>query len=243
MSSNEESRSCFYGKIIHRSGMLYVYVLFLCVAISPSVHAGFDPEVLSQSTVRILIKTKQGVVGAASGFIWKNNNQIVTSLHVLSSDPKSKIIVEFGRKKRLAKIKAVLPKADLVLLEVRKPIDGWLPLTEFEAKKPPYKADVSALGFNQGSIGMSTRELRKGFVKPEILKVLLPPAALSKLLASKVLDVTLPIYYLDGSLLPGYSGSPIVNDDGVLIGIGDGGLENGASSVSWVIPATNLDAL
>ncbi len=220
------------------------YTLFFGTLFKSSdVSAVFDPAVLSQSTVRILIKTKQGVVGAATGFLWKNNKQIVTSLHVLSSDPKSKIIVEFGNKKRKAKIKSILPGADLVLLEIKKPVAGWIPLTEFEGIKPVYKAQVSALGFNQGSIGMSTRELRKGYVKPEVLQVLLPPAALKKINKSKILDVKLPIYYLDGSLLPGYSGSPIVNEQGVLIGIGDGGLENGAASVSWVIPAYNLDAL
>jgi len=207
------------------------------------VSAEFSPEILSQSTVRILIKTKRGVVGAATGFLWQSNTQIVTSLHVLSPDPSSKIIVEFGKKKRRAKVKAVLPGADLVLLEISKPIDGWVPLVNFEGVKPAYKDEVSALGFNQGSIGMSTRELRKGYVQPEMLQVLLPPAALKKISKSKILDVKLPIYYLDGSLLPGYSGSPIVNELGKLIGIGDGGLENGASSVSWVIPASNLVAL
>ncbi|NQY35241.1 MAG: trypsin-like peptidase domain-containing protein [Alteromonadaceae bacterium] len=219
-------------------------VLSIIIVLSSArVYAEFDPAVLSQSTVRILIKNKQGVTSAATGFLWQTNTQVVTSLHVLSNDPNSKIIVEFGRKKRLATVKAVLPYADLVLLEIKNPVAEWKPLLEFNAIKPKYKAEVSALGFNQGSIGMSTRELRKGFVTPEMLQVLLPPDSLKNILRHSKLNVTLPIYYLDGSLLPGYSGSPIVNSQGQLIGIGDGGLENGASSVSWVIPASNLDAL
>jgi hypothetical protein len=227
-----------------KCSLILFFILIMCLFILiPSVNANFSPELLSKSTVRILIKTKQGVVGAATGFLWENNTQVVTSLHVLSPDPNSKIIVEFGKKKRKAKVKAILPGADLVLLEINKPIAGWIPLTNFEGEKPAYKDEVSALGFNQGSIGMSTRELRKGFVQPEMLQVLLPPAALKKIRKSNILDVTLPIYYLDGSLLPGYSGSPIVNDLGTLIGIGDGGLENGAASVSWVIPASNLKLL
>ncbi|SFC88392.1 S1 family peptidase [Pseudoalteromonas denitrificans] len=210
---------------------------------SVRVNAEFDPEVLSQSTVRILIKGKQGITGAATGFLWQTNTQIVTSLHVLSNDPNSKIIVEFGRLKRKAIVKAVLPSADLVLLEVKKPIAGWQPLLTFKEVKPKYKAEVSALGFNRGSIGMSTRELRKGFVTPEMLQVLLPPDAVKNIIRTSQLNIKLPIYYLDGSLLPGYSGSPIVNIQGELIGIGNGGLENGASSVSWVIPAANLNTL
>jgi hypothetical protein len=228
-------------KLIKLCGVMLAMVLTLFTSVS--VRAEFDPALLSQSTVRILIKTKQGVVGAASGFLWQSNDQIVTSLHVMSSDPKAKIIVEFGKIKRRATIKAVLPNADLVLLQIKKPVKGWLPLKKFNATKPKYKSDISALGFNRGSMGMSTRELRKGFVNPESLKVLLPPDALQKLTKSKVLDLNLPIYYLDGSLLPGYSGSPVVDAEGELIGIGDGGLESGAASVSWVIPAINLDAL
>ena len=99
------------------------------------------------------------------------------------------------------------------------------------------------MGFNKGALGMSTRELVKGFAKPEVLAKLLPQKSARILARSKMPRVDLPIYYLDGSLLPGYSGSPVVNEDGKLIGIGNGGLENGASSVSWVIPADNLQQL
>ncbi|PCJ15069.1 MAG: hypothetical protein COB04_13895 [Gammaproteobacteria bacterium] len=200
----------------------------------------FDPELLSQSTVRILIKQRSQIISAATGFVWQKPNQIVTSLHVMNDQPGTKIIIEFEKKKRLATVKSVLAGADLVLLEVKRPIEGWVPLHRYNAEKPKYKTDISALGFNKGATGMSTRELKKGYVKPETLEVLLPPHALHQLAQSNILDLKLPIYYLDGSLLPGYSGSPIVNDQGTLIGIGDGGLENGAGGVSWVIPAYQL---
>ena len=218
--------------------------LGLSLACSPSFATSqFDPELLSQSTVRVLIKQKNRIVSAATGFIWQQPDQIVTSLHVMNNQPGTKIIIEFNKRKRLATVKSVLPGADLVLLTVKRPIEGWTPLRLHNPQKPKYKAPISALGFNKGAIGMSTRELRKGYVKPETLEVLLPPKALSLLSQSNVLDIKLPIYYLDGSLLPGYSGSPIVNEQGVLIGIGDGGLENGAGGVSWVIPAYHLAEL
>ncbi|MFT5758706.1 MAG: hypothetical protein ACI9LM_003454 [Alteromonadaceae bacterium] len=221
-----------------------IKLLFTTLCLLPMMSkADFDPELLSQSTVRILIKNKQGVIGAASGFIWQQPDQIVTSLHVMANDKNAKIIIEFGKKRRLAKVKAVLPYADLVLLTVSKPIKEWLPLLSFDPIKPKYKARVSALGFNRGSLGMSTRELIKGYAKPEVLQQFLPESAVSALSKSKMPDIQLPIYYLDGSLLPGYSGAPIVNAEGKLIGIGNGGLENGAANVSWVIPAQHLVAL
>ena len=209
----------------------------------PSFANTFNPAVLAKSTVRILIKQKRTVVSAASGFVWQKDNQVVTSLHVMRGGPNVRIIVEFGKVKRLGKVVKVLPGADLVLLEVNKPVSDYVPLTSYKKQKTKYKDQVSALGFNQGALGMSTRELVKGFVDPEELRVLLPPDALASLSKSEVINTRLPIYYLDGSLLPGYSGSPVVDDKGQLIGIGDGGLENGAASVSWVIPAHNLDDL
>src|SRR5690606_30003903 len=48
---------------------------------------------------------------------------------------------------------------------------------------------------------------------------------------------------LDSPLLPGFSGAPIVDDYGDLVGIADGGLEEGASSISWGIKAEHLNSL
>jgi len=228
---------------------LLVKIILLCsLMLSLTVKAepaglDFDPDQLSQSTVKVLIKTGNRITSSATGFVWKNNRQIVTSLHVMSAAPNTKVIVEFERKRRLATIKKILPNADLVLLEVSNPIKSWLPLTAYNQQKPKYRAEVAALGFNRGSNGMSTRELRKGYINPETLKALLPPNAVRKLKQSKLIDLDLPVYYLDGSLLPGYSGAPVVDIQGKLIGIGNGGLENGAASVSWVIPAHQLDNL
>ncbi|MCY7296508.1 S1 family peptidase [Alteromonas sp. a30] len=220
----------------------FVYLFLMLVWVSHA-KASFNPEVLSLSTVRIVVKSGGQVTSVASGFVWKDDKSIVTSLHVLGADPNATVIVEFGKKRRKAKIKSILPEADLVLLEVSRPLKEWSALNTFEPEAPEYKASVTALGFNMGALGMSTRELMKGYAKPEILQQLLPGRAAKILAKTQMPSVTLPIYYLDGSLLPGYSGSPIVNAKGELIGVGNGGLESGASSVSWVIPADNLSAL
>lgn len=223
---------------------VFFFYLFMMLASASQANAeGFDPEKLSLSTVRIVIKSQGQVVSVASGFVWKDAKHIVTSLHVLGADPNATVIVEFGKKRRKAKIKSILPEADLVMLEVKRPLKDWSPLGEFNPDAPKYKSFVTALGFNKGALGMSTRELVKGYAKPEILEQLLPGRAAKILAKTQMPSVTLPIYYLDGSLLPGYSGSPIVNAQGDLIGIGNGGLESGASSVSWVIPAVNLTDL
>lgn len=222
------------------SVLALILILLVC---SASGVAQYDPAVLAKSTVRIIIKVNNQVKSVATGFVWQTNNQIVTSLHVMKPGPKVQIVVEFEGKKRIAEVSRVLTAADLVLLQVANPIPGWAPLNGYEQRKPEYKEEISALGFNRGATGLTSRELKKGYGEPEILKNILPPKDRKELEAVNIPDVSLPIYYLDGSLLPGFSGSPVVNRHGKLIGIGDGGLEKGASNVSWVIPAANLDKL
>ncbi len=216
-----------------------VLLTWLCVP----AWGAFDPSVLGKSTVRITIKEGDVVRSAASGFAWQDPTHIVTSLHVMHHGADAQVVVEFAGRSRRAQVIGVLPKADLVLLQIDRPIEGLVALTRYQGDKPPYQAPIHALGYNAGASGSMTRELHKGHADPEILKQLLPPKDRAELAAAKIPDIELDIYYLDGSLLPGFSGSPVVDAEGELIGIGNGGLENGASNVSWVIPARFLDEL
>jgi hypothetical protein len=53
-------------------------------------------------------------------------------------------------------------------------------------------------------------------------------------------DPNIDITDIEGHLLPGHSGAPILNSSGQVVAIADGGLENGAVGVSWGIPAATL---
>jgi hypothetical protein len=41
---------------------------------------------------------------------------------------------------------------------------------------------------------------------------------------------------MQGTLVPGYSGAPVVDNSNKVIGIANGGLDNGLSQVTWAIP-------
>lgn len=227
---------------IKQSVVLCFSVLVLSFGCTPAV-AEYHPGRLSRSVVKVLVKDQLGVSSVATGFLWQRADLVVTSLHLMNTKSNAKVIVEFGKIKRHGKVVSVLSGADLVLLKVNRVVSGWYPIYRYSPDKPPYKAPLYALGYHRGASGLSSRELRKGYVEPELLSNLLPPDAVEKLRQAAVINVDLPIYYLEGSLLPGFSGAPVVDDQGVLVGIGNGGIRKGAASVSWVIPARYLNQL
>ncbi|MCF8379089.1 MAG: serine protease [Bacteroidales bacterium] len=206
----------------------------------------FDPDASGKSLVRIMV-TGSGNANVCSGFVWKKDEWIVTSLHAMKKN--GKVQVQYLNKYwRDAKIIKTFPKADLVLLETNlnaKPLAASvLPIKSYSSAKVNFADKIYALGYHGGSEGYRTQSLEKGHAKPETIEYLVAKDESKQLVAHLGIPaIDLPILYLNGSLLPGYSGSPIYNTKGELIGIGDGGLESGQVNVSWAIPASYLDQL
>ncbi|MDZ7607156.1 MAG: serine protease [Cyclobacteriaceae bacterium] len=187
--------------------------------------------------------TSNGKANTCSGFLWKQGNWVVTSLHAMR--PGGNVLVQYPDNNwKNASIKKINIKADLVLLELtpgQTVPAGVLPLQGYSPKQLVFDEPIYAVGYNSGSEGSPTRSMKKGDLKPkETLEFLVPPADLAKVKQGGIPHYQLDIIYIDGSLLPGYSGSPVYDRSGNLVGIGDGGLEGGASNVSWVIPAKYL---
>lgn len=206
----------------------------------------FDPEQIKNSLVRVVVTVSDKESKVLTGFVWKNPNQVVTSLHGMSKTGSIKVLY-MNEAWRKVKIKKVFQKADLVLLEVLPgepavPI-GVAPINNFHVGPIKWRSEVFAFGYNSGAKGASSRILKKGSISPETLDYLIPNkdrAALAKI-GFPALDLN--ILYLEGSLLPGFSGAPVFDAQGRLIGVGDGGLEKGASNVSWIIPAKYITEL
>jgi len=205
--------------------------------------AQFDPKFAQKSLVKVMV-TANGKAGVCSGFVWKKGEWIVTSLHAMK--PGGEIQVQYlDQFWRSATIIKVNIEADLVLLQIS---GGGVPagvtaLQAYSSKTLNFGDEIVAIGYNSGSKGSSTRSMKKGFVNPETLHTLVPASDRKKIETSGLPSIDLEIIYLDGSLLPGYSGSPAYDKNGALIGIGNGGLEGGASNVSWIIPAKFLSDL
>ncbi len=230
---------------MNKKSFLIVLSLFWGV----SMFAQFNPSEIRKSIVRVEVyDIPNKNPNVCTGFVWKEKAWVVTSLHAMN--PKGKIrVLYLNNSYRDFKTKPihVLKKADLVIIEIQPDeIDvpaGVVALDSYSTNQTSLGSDLIAMGYNSGALGSSTRTMKRGNVDPETLKWLIPSKDLALLGQIGFPAVDLPIFYMEGSLLPGFSGSPVFNKSGQLVGIGDGGLEKGASNVSWVIPAKYLDEL
>ena len=219
-------------------------IIAMIISLPAASFSQFDPDQVSKSLVKVMV-TGDGEASVCTGFIWKKNDQVVTSLH--SMRPNGTVRVAYlGNYWRNARMIKAYKEADLALLHVEGDIPpGVVPLVQYADRKIPYGSEIHTMGYNSGAKGSSSRTLKKGYVNPETLEYLIPESDRRDIATAGFPDLSLEIIYLDGSLLPGYSGSPVMDQAGQLVGIGNGGLEGGASNVSWVIPArflANLEA-
>lgn len=222
-------------------------LIFVLSAIFYSEGQQVDPNQIKNSLVRVKVKTNGGKDKVMTGFVWKNPDQVVTSLHGMSKNGSIEVLY-MNQAWRKVKIKKVYQRADLVLLEVlpnqAQLPDGVIPIKNFNVAPIKMGTEVYAFGFNGGAKGASSRNLKKGSLSPaETLENLVPDKDLNALKIIGFPALNLDIFYLEGSLLPGFSGAPVFDAQGRLIGVGDGGLEKGASNVSWIIPAKYLTDL
>lgn len=190
---------------------------------------------------------------AASGFMYGNSDrQLVTNLHAVlprEGVPSTSIRVKCGNNYDIARVVRVLREADLVLLEtenVSLTDMGCLPLRELEIAAPQPKEKLDLFGFRPGN---SRTALHKETVKlsaksgSENLEGLVDDNMVDTVRGLRMPDPKLPLYHVGTGLYPGFSGGPVLNHSGKLVGVVDGGLDNGLKSHAWVIPAINIQKL
>ncbi len=223
------------NKIASLYGIIMVFFLVYgapCIA-QPS---GSTVHTLRRSTVKVESGNKVG-----TGFLWNKAHWVVTTLH--SIENKDNITITLVDQVKSARVLKVLKRFDLALLELESEVD--LPVLRTADAIPGVNSNLYVLGYNgKGNLSnIIDRSLRLGYNSNGKLKGLLSTSLRTELNTCKSPDPEIDILYFDGSLLPGFSGAPIVDSSGALVGIADGGLENGAQSISWGIAALNLSNL
>lgn len=178
---------------------------------------------------------------AATGFPYESSNQVITAMHVILGCTSIKI--GYRGKELDARIIHVLPKADLVMLEVTgAPSVKPLELTD---RVGDVKEKVDVYGFGMGVAKIENNELMiqapndpttklreatNDKVRDEIRKYGFP-------------DLDTLVLRVEGHLLPGHSGAPVIDYTGKVIAIGSGGLEQGTVGIGWAIRSSYVAEL
>lgn len=226
------------SKIIGIRIICAILVFFLFYS---NLNSQNDLPVVFEKVSKSIVKVKNRSTGnSASGFIWNNSNRIVTALHVVDRGTNIQVYYEGAGVSRSAKVEKVFKDADLVLLVVNNP--PALPPLKVVTRSPDINEEVFALGFpvNVSSINSISLKSRYG---GRTLRDIVPNKVLREIEENGYPSIDFEIGNFEGNLVPGVSGAPIVDKQGNLIAIADGGLENGAIGISWGIPAKNLASL
>jgi len=186
------------------------------------------------------------VTRIASGFRWGEPDQIVTDMHVVIGCRSPVSVLFFvadasGLRQTLreATITHVVPAHDLVLLTVKDAPPG--PVLSVAAPPPP-GAWLEAWGFPFGVEAPVNTRLQVMLASNlfPALSTMLDDSARAQLQRLHFPSLDTPVLHLSGPLEPGDSGGPVLNAAGQVVGIGSGGLQQGAASISWAIRADLL---
>lgn len=215
--------------------ILIVFTFLFCGDIESCRAQKFDQ--LKKSVYIIYVSGRPGTTGTAalSGFKINGIPGIVTSLHGVLGQKnfliRNNASVRYKSNIRISKISIAHDLAIVTSEEIDK-IGGGLdvrttPLTSNE--------QLAAIGFPSGIDWIKTDlKLEPSIEAP--LTTVCDDESRPLLAARQSPDVNERVLKIDGSLSPGYSGAPIVDINGKVIGVGLGGVRGGAPGISWAIP-------
>ncbi|WP_027132924.1 S1 family peptidase [Geminicoccus roseus] len=176
----------------------------------------------------------------ASGFLWQSPGQAVSALHAVAGCAALTAYSERAREIRPARVAKVLRAADLVLLKLDQPFD-LEPATP--SARPPGVGDaLKAVGYSYDAPTLTDRDLKIAAGTSQ-LRDMLPSRVADEIRAAGAPDLDLVILRLNGTLVPGFSGAPIVDAQNLVVGVGSGGIEGGAAAISWGIPIAQVAVL
>lgn len=202
------------------------------------------PAVLDKLSLTVVQVRGTGCRGGdrlGSGFVWPDRGRVVTALHVVEHCTGLTVYYQGPGALRAARIERTLAAADLAQLQVTEvPAAATVAIL---AEAPAKPADeLMALGFRLAAPKMASTKLSVPWGSTR-LEDLLPDSVRQSLSIAGVPSLSLTVLPLDGHLLPGHSGAPIFNASGQVVAMGDGGLERGAASISWGVPAAQIRQL
>ncbi|MBI1178964.1 MAG: hypothetical protein GC201_00295 [Alphaproteobacteria bacterium] len=229
--------------------------LLLLLAVMLAWPDGIAAQAANAPTAAMLVETGKKVARirasscaggqerAATAFVWPDPQHVVTARHVVAGCTRISMIFPDGKSYTATPARELHPR-DLVLLTLDRP-SGLAPL-EIGAEVPPVNAKVAAVGYALGAPTADSKMLDVTVANAppgSKLADMLDDRFRAKLLASGELDLQTLVLRLDGNLLPGLSGAPLVGPDGRVVGVGTGGLQDGLGGIVWAVRASYVAEL
>lgn len=178
-----------------------------------------------------------------TAFVWPDESHVVTARHVVAGCQRIQILFPGGQS-RMARPARELRAQDLALLRLDRPA-AVKPLP-VAASLPPIGARVAAIGFQVGAPtpdGVLLDVTPANAPPGSRLKDMLGDEPLKRLRQSGEINVETWILRLNGNLVPGLSGAPVIGPDGRVVAVGSGGLAEGAGGIVWAVRAEYLSQL
>jgi TPR repeat protein len=200
-------------------------------------------DAVRDAVVKVKAQSDEIPRRSASGFRWAQPDLVVTAYHVVAGADSITVLSPGpeGLEATLAELVSVDVEGDLALLKLNRQLPGN-PLSV--ASTPPAPGtSLWVVGYPFNISGYLSRALRLSDIAPDTLGEALDTTATAELTALGFPALDLPVLHVEGGLLPGDSGAPIIDSEGRVIGIANGGLKQGKVALGWGIPANRLDGL
>jgi S1-C subfamily serine protease len=215
------------------------------VGLTAQAPSGTTMTVAARSVAKVIALECPGSTSrVGSGFVWRDSATVVTARHVVAGCRRVTIYFQSQGKSYTARPDREIRSRDLMTLRLDA-ASGLAPLRA-AIGLPPVNARLEAIGFALGAPTMDSKSLNVTLANQP------PGAKLSDMLAddfrrrilqSGELRLDTGILRLDGNLLPGLSGAPLITQSGTVAAIGSGGLLDGAGGVVWAVRADYLTEL
>ncbi|HUC12329.1 MAG TPA: serine protease [Stellaceae bacterium] len=192
---------------------------------------------VAKSVVQVVVDHCTGDEGdrSGSGFALGNSGLFVTDLHVVAGCKDYQIrYAGPGADEWTATLIHVLKARDLALLKVDPPPPG-IPGLKISKATPKFDEQLYVFGFPEGLGTPDAAALNVTWANTSYpqLSDALDPQAREELNSKGYPALDTQVVRVDGSLLPGDSGAPLIDWQGNVAGIGDGGLQRGTVGLGW----------
>lgn len=190
---------------------------------------------VSRQVYRLLVEV-DGAIKGGTAFLVSGSRVIATNHHVIDKGTAFSVgyVGDKGLIKRIPlRVLAVFPQKDLALLEALDDLPGQaLPLA---TGYPGAASDLFAIGFPaaadpQGSLSWTQGDDETFFV-PSVLKGYVSRVLTNRWFSSQLQHQT--------PIIPGYSGGPLINNDGVVVGISTS-IHKEANGISYAVLSVDL---